>query len=89
MKIEIIKKLGRAEFEKKNISNWPVWEKEPSAFDRHYECEEICYVAKGKATIKTIYQEIEIEEGDLVIFPAGIRCHWNIKEKFKKYYNFD
>ena len=89
MKIEVIKKFNKNEVEKKNIRNWPIWEKEPSSFDWHYECGEVCYVLKGKAVIKTIYQEVEIEEGDYVVFPAGMRCHWNIKEKFKKHYNFE
>lgn len=88
MKIEIEKSIHKAEYEKKGIRNWPVWEKEVSTFSWYYESSEIFYVIEGKARIKTIYEEVLIEKGDLVICPAGLRSTWIIEEKFKKNYNF-
>lgn len=89
MMIQVIKKLSKHEIEKRGIENWLVWEKDISDFDWYYESEEMCYVLKGKARIKTIYQEVLLEPGDFAIFPAGLRCKWHIEEKFKKHYNIE
>ena len=69
-------------------TRWPIWEKEPSQFDWEYNEEEICYICEGEVTVKTNEEEISFKKGDLVIFPKGLKCHWNIKSKVKKHYTF-
>jgi len=32
--------------------------------------------------------KIEFKKGDLVQFPKGLKCVWNVKKPVKKYYNF-
>ncbi|KKL07080.1 hypothetical protein LCGC14_2589600 [marine sediment metagenome] len=34
------------------------------------------------------YDVIEIKEGDYVVFPAGMKCRWIVKQGIKKYYEF-
>jgi hypothetical protein len=31
---------------------------------------------------------VEFGAGDYVVFPVGLKCTWEIKEKIKKHYNF-
>lgn len=71
-----------------NLKEWSPWECEPSTFDWEYDSEEWCYLYEGKARIKTPNGEVEIKKGDLVKFPKGLRCVWNVIEKVRKVYIF-
>ncbi len=71
------------------VYSWPIWEKEASRFDWHYDETEICYLLEGKVVVKTNDgQEAKFGAGDLVTFPKGLSCVWDIKEPVKKHYNF-
>ena len=87
MKIEI-KKLTDKDIEKLNIKNWPVWEKEVSEFDWHYDDKESCYILEGEAEVNTDFEKVSFKKGDFVVFPKGLSCKWKIKKPIKKHYNF-
>jgi uncharacterized protein len=71
-----------------NSDQWSVWECEPSTFDWHYDQTEVAYVYEGKVTVKISQGEVEINRGDLVTFPKGLDCTWNVIEKVRKVYQF-
>ena len=48
-----IEKLSEEDLKKKGIFSWPIWEKEASRFDWHYDQTEMCYILKGKVTVET------------------------------------
>ena len=52
MKIEL-KKSKNEDMEKKGIMSWPIWEKEVSRFDWHYDNIEECYLLEGKVVVET------------------------------------
>ncbi len=87
MKIEI-RKPDNKELEKLNVKSWPIWEKEPSKFDWYYDEKETCYIIEGKVKVSTEKETVEFGAGDLVIFPAGLSCVWEISQKIRKYYKF-
>ena len=69
------------------IKNWPIWECEPSNFHWNYNEKEICLIIKGEANIKTEEGESYfIKSGDLVEFPAGLYCEWQIIKGIKKHF---
>lgn len=77
------------ELDKLNISSWSPWECEKSVFDWQYDQEEWCYIFEGRFKIKTeAGDEIEAKKGDLVKFPKGLKCTWNIYDKVRKVYIF-
>jgi len=39
--------------------------------------------------VETPQGEVEIEKGDLVLFPKGLSCRWKVKEKVRKYYSLE
>lgn len=43
-----------------------------------YDSQETCYILEGKVTIKTQHEEVHLGPGDLVIFPKGLSCVWDI-----------
>lgn len=83
-----IKKLSDREIEDKNIKSWPIWEKEVSVFDWHYDDIEDCLILEGEVTVTTNNNNYHIKAGDFVTFKKGLSCNWNITKAIKKHYNF-
>jgi len=83
-----IEKLSEEEIKSRGIKNWGIWEKEVSEFDWEYTSEEHCYIIEGKVKIETPDGDVEINKGDYVVFPVGLKCKWKVIEPVKKYYNF-
>ncbi|MCG6872199.1 MAG: cupin domain-containing protein [Gammaproteobacteria bacterium] len=76
-----------AKLEVMGVYDWAEWEKEASEFPWSYETGETCYFLAGRATITPEDGEaVEVGEGDLVRFPAGLRCTWTIHEAVRKHY---
>ena len=69
---------------------WPIWEKEKSVFDWEYDEQEICYFLEGKVkvTSKTTGESVEFGKGDIVTFPKGLQCVWEISVDVRKHYFF-
>ncbi len=89
MNIEV-KKPDEAQLEKMGIKSWPVWEKEESRFDWFYDQKEVCYFLEGEVEVEFgDSQKISVGKGDLVAFPQGLQCMWNVKKKVRKHYNFE
>ena len=69
------------------IKNWPIWECEPSNFRWIYNEKEICLIIEGEANVKTNSGESYfIKSGDLVEFPLGLSCEWQITKRIKKHF---
>jgi len=83
-----VKKPSEKELETLGVKSWSPWECEPSSFDWEYDDKETFYVLEGRVKVDTPEGEIEFGKGDLVEFPKGMRCKWNVIEKIKKVYKF-
>ncbi len=86
-KIEV-RKPTESELEELGVKSWPIWECEPSTFDWEYSDKETCYILEGKVTVKSDDQEVSFGAGDLVIFPKGLKCVWNVEQAVRKHYKF-
>jgi uncharacterized cupin superfamily protein len=73
------------------VYDWPIWTKEESTFPWKYDTKETCYLLDGEAIITPDGggEPVEIRAGDLVIFPQGLSCTWEIKQPVEKHYDFD
>ena len=72
MKIEV-KKPTEENLESKNVTSWPIWEKEVSRFDWHYDSIEECYLLEGEVVVETEDgNSVEFKKGDFVTFPKGL-----------------
>jgi len=83
-----IEKPTAQKLESLKVKTWPVWTKEASSFDWHYDEEETCYLLEGDVTVETAEGAVSFGKGDLVIFPKGLSCQWHIKRDVKKHYKF-
>ena len=84
-----IEKPTKEKLESMGILSWPVWEKEASTFPWSYDAQETCYLLEGRVKVTPERGEpVEFGAGDLVIFPQGMNCTWEISENVRKHYKF-
>jgi uncharacterized cupin superfamily protein len=83
-----VEKLPETKLKEMGVFSWPIWEKEVSRFDWHYDATEMCYILKGKVTVKAKGRDVSFGPGDFVTFPDGLDCVWDITEPVRKHYSF-
>ena len=66
----------------------PIWTCEIKTFPWHYDDQETCLILEGEVTVTTANQTVHFNAGDLVVFPAGLDCQWQVKSPVKKHYKF-
>jgi uncharacterized cupin superfamily protein len=87
MKIDV-KKPSEKELETQSVVSWPTWEKEVSRFDWHYDTAETCYLLEGEVTVSTPDgNSVRFGAGDMVHFPAGLSCTWDISVPVRKHFH--
>lgn len=87
--IEIIHTPSESHLQQLGVSDWPIWEKEVSDFPWHYDEREVCYLLEGEVEVTPEGGDtVRFGKGDLVTFPAGMSCHWNITHPVRKHYRF-
>lgn len=72
------------------VDQWLIWRKDVSKFPWSYGQTETCYVLRGRFIVTPEGGEPrEFGRGDLITFPAGMSCTWEILEPVEKYYRFE
>lgn len=72
------------------VSSWGIWEKEVSEFPWTYDATETCYFLTGDVMVTPAGGEpVHMGKGDLVVFPRGMSCRWDIRQDVKKHYMFE
>ena len=89
MKIEVVHGPSGKELESLGVFSWPIWEKEASDFPWSYDEREICYLLEGDVIVTPEGgAPVRFGSGDLVTFPAGMRCRWKVLTAVRKHYRF-
>jgi uncharacterized cupin superfamily protein len=74
---------------KLGVRSWPIWTKEVSTFPWRYDARETCYLLEGDVVVTPEGgQPVRIQAGDLVTFPAGLACAWEVRVPVRKHYDF-
>lgn len=72
------------------VKSWPIWTKEVSEFPWTYDSQETCFFLEGKVSVTPKGEKpVEIQKGDLVIFPEGMSCTWKVLSPVRKHYKFE
>ncbi|NLH47135.1 MAG: cupin domain-containing protein [Myxococcales bacterium] len=72
-----------------NVESWGIWECEISRFDWEYDETETCYILEGQVRVTTAAGEtVEFGPGDLVVFPRGLKCTWDVSRPVRKHFQF-
>lgn len=88
--IKIERQPNQERLSQLGVDRWPIWTKEVSEFPWTYDSQETCYFLAGEVIVTPDGdQPVQVGKGDLVTFPAGMSCTWNIKSDVRKHYQFD
>ena len=88
-RISIEKTPAEEQLSKLGVRSWPIWTKEPSKFPWTYDEPETCYFLAGDVVVTPDGGEpVRVGTGDLVTFPAGMYCTWEVREAVRKHYRF-
>lgn len=72
------------------VEGWPLWCREPGTFPWSYARTETCYVLRGRFTVTPKGGEPQtFKRGDLIRFPAGLDCTWEVLDAVEKHYRLD
>ncbi|KAK3283739.1 hypothetical protein CYMTET_8578 [Cymbomonas tetramitiformis] len=71
----------------KGVRSWSIWSCEPSEFPWSYGQAETCFLLEGDVIVTPDGGEpVAIKAGDLVTFPAGMSCTWEVIQRVEKHY---
>lgn len=80
----------QARLDSLGVTRWPTWEKAVSVFPWHFHEEEIAWILEGECVITPEGgTPVSFGKGDLVTFPAGLKCAWEVKQPLRKHYHLD
>ncbi len=85
----IVRRPDKKELEELKVTSWGTWGCEVSTFDWEYDSDETAYVLEGHVLVKTEDSVTEINAGDLVTFPKGMKCVWEVKKPIRKHFRFE
>ncbi|MBF2096808.1 MAG: cupin domain-containing protein [Gloeomargaritaceae cyanobacterium C42_A2020_066] len=87
--IQVERQVSPSRLGELGVTAWPIWSKEVSEFSWVYDTQETCYLLAGRVRVTPEQGEVvEFGQGDLVTFPAGLRCTWTVLEPVRKHYQF-
>jgi hypothetical protein len=89
-RIEVEHEPGEERLAQLGVRDWPIWTKERSTFPWTYDTRETCYLLEGEVVVTPEggVDAVRIARGDLVTFPAGLSCTWEVHRPVRKHYRF-
>ncbi|KAL2513399.1 RmlC-like cupins superfamily protein [Abeliophyllum distichum] len=89
--IKVVNNPPESKLSELGVRSWPKWGCPPSKFPWTYSSKETCYLLKGKVKVypEGSDEAVEFGAGDLVEFPKGMSCTWDVSEAVDKHYNFE
>ena len=80
---------SEARLKELGVLQWSLWTKEVSTFPWSYDERETCYFLDGEVVVTPEGgSPVSMGKGDLVIFPEGMRCTWEVRKAVRKHYTF-
>ncbi|HSW39179.1 MAG TPA: cupin domain-containing protein [Acidobacteriota bacterium] len=87
--IRVDKSPSKENLEELGVAEWDIWTKEASTFSWRYDVKETCYILEGEVIVTPEGgNPVAIGKGDLVVFPAGMSCVWEVRSPIRKHYKF-
>ncbi|HOZ47252.1 MAG TPA: cupin domain-containing protein [Candidatus Hydrogenedentes bacterium] len=87
--IEIERNPSGDRLEDLGVWSWDIWTKETSMFPWFYDEREVCYFLEGDVMVTPEGGEpVRVGKGDLVTFPEGMSCTWQVLSPVRKHYTF-
>lgn len=88
--IKVVRSPGEDQLEKQGVRSWPIWTKEESRFPWTYDSTETCFFLEGEVVVTPDGgAPVAVGAGDLVTFPKGMSCTWEVRTAVRKHYTFE
>jgi uncharacterized cupin superfamily protein len=72
-----------------DVERWGIWECEISSFEWEYDEKETCWLYEGRVTVTTdAGEKVHFGAGDIVVFPKGLKCTWDVNQPVRKRFHF-
>jgi uncharacterized cupin superfamily protein len=80
--------LSDARLAELGVENWATWRKEVSTFEWDFDEVETAYILEGEAVITPDKggEPVSFGADDLVAFPEGLSCTWDVRKPLFKHY---
>ncbi len=89
-KIKIERQPDERKLSSLGVRQWPIWTKETSEFPWTYDSSETCYFLEGEVVVTADDgEQVKVGKGDLVTFPGGMSCTWQVIAPVRKHYTFE
>lgn len=87
--IKVEREPDEQQLDSMGVRDWGTWTKEESTFPWTYDEQETCYFLEGEVVVTPDGGEpVEMGKGDLVTFPSGMSCTWDVRKPVRKHYKF-
>lgn len=87
--ILVVHEPSEEELRQRGVRSWPIWTKEVSTFPWRYDEQETCFFLEGEVIVTPLNGEpLRVGKGDLVTFPEGLECTWEVRSPVRKHYRF-
>jgi uncharacterized cupin superfamily protein len=87
--ITIENEPGEERLEELGVRGWPTWQAAVSTFPWTYDEPETCFFLEGDVIVTPDGGEpVRVGKGQLVTFPAGMSCTWDVRVPVHKHYRF-
>jgi uncharacterized cupin superfamily protein len=87
--IKIENEPAEERLEELGVRGWPTWGSPVASFPWTYDEDETCYILEGDVIVTPDGGEpVRVTKGQLVTFPAGMSCIWDVKVPIRKHYRF-
>ncbi|KAJ4824480.1 hypothetical protein Tsubulata_017049 [Turnera subulata] len=89
--IKVVRNPPESKLTELGVRKWPKWGCPPSKFPWTYSSKETCFLLEGKVKVYPDGSDeaVEIAAGDLVEFPKGMSCTWDVSVAVDKHYKFE
>ncbi len=88
--IKVERMPSEARLKDMGVFDWSIWTKEVSEFPWTYDESETCYFLEGDVIVTPDDGDpVVMGKGDLVTFPKGMSCTWEIRKDVKKHFVFE
>lgn len=89
LQLKVERKPSEDRLREMGVFDWSVWTKEASEFPWSYDESETCYFLEGDVIVTPDGGDpVVMGKGDLVTFPKGMSCTWEIRREVKKHFIF-
>jgi uncharacterized cupin superfamily protein len=87
--IKIENEPAEERLEELGVRGWPTWGSKVAKFPWTYDEAETCYILEGDVIVTPDGGEpVRVGKGQLVTFPAGMSCTWDVRVPIRKHYRF-